>query len=116
MFYYETNRNSLNAARRMDPTSPRRDENGEAGNGRVAVEMVIEREGGGEEGEEEGGRDSPLLPFCNRPSFHSTSARHHIPAQWLPATALLTMKSRPMLYPSSTIWWFLDESYRCSVG
>ena len=44
MFYYETNRNSLNAARRMDPTGPRRDGNGEANDGR-AVEMVIEREG-----------------------------------------------------------------------
>ena len=41
----------------MDPTSPRRDENGEAGNGRVAVEMVIVGEG---EGEEEGGREKGL--------------------------------------------------------
>ena len=56
MFYYETNRNSLNAARWMDPTSPRRDENGEANDGR-AVEMVIVGEG---EGEEEGGREKGL--------------------------------------------------------
>ena len=43
----------------MDPTSPGRDENGEAGNGRVAVEMVIEREGrkGGGRGE---GVNSPV--------------------------------------------------------
>ena len=50
MFYYETNRNSLNAARRMDPTSPGRDENGEANDGR-AVEMVIVGEGEGRMGE-----------------------------------------------------------------